>query len=43
MIEKYEKNLLFGWGKLRPKFLQVINGPKSFLISLSILTILKGE
>ena len=41
--EKKSSSLQFGWGKFRPECLQILNGPKSFLCVLILVTLCQGK
>ena len=41
--EKKASSLRFGWGKFRPECLQILNGPKSFLCVLILVTLCQGK
>ena len=41
--EKKSSSLRFGWGKFRPECLQILNGPKSFLCVLVLVTFCQGK
>ena len=41
--EKIPSSLKFGWGKFRPKCLQIVNGPKCFLSAVVVFTACQGN
>ena len=41
--DEKKASLRFGWGKFRPECLQILNGPKSFLCALVLLTFCHGK
>ena len=38
-----EVEIRYGWGKFRPKILQIINGPKWFTFFLAIFSMTQGK
>ena len=40
--EASDRRLTYGWGKVRPRFLQVVNNPKCFLFFLVVFSITQG-